>query len=82
MRGYQIGDWLIHKHTQELFEITDYLSNTSHSGPDRCLLVRRIPYSTGHPHNIAINIIAEDFDLAPMARILYTQGNIQGAHNE
>ncbi len=81
---YKVGTWLIHKQTGELFEVTEYLDSGYHTGPDRCVCIRRIPITskyTNAVYNEGINVIRYYFDLAPMARILYTK-EVTGAHNE
>lgn len=76
---YKAGMWLRNKQSGELFEIIYILPAWGHCGPDRCIMHRRIPYCTGNPHNVATNIIAQDFDIAPTAQILYSNTNIRGA---
>lgn len=60
------GDWLICKKHNAIFEVLEYLPYT-----ERYIIFRRIPYCTGLPRNLPINIIKENFDVAPSARILY-----------
>lgn len=81
-RDYKVGDWLTHKQSKEVYEITNYYRSITHTGPDRCILVRRLNKFHTHTVNQAINIIAQDFDFSPVAQLLYTNNSNKAVTNE
>lgn len=71
---YKVGMWLKEKHTGNLFEITEVLLNTHHTGPNRCVFVRRLVdfgFCQVRPFNEAVNVIRSHYDIVPLAQVLY-----------